>query len=200
MTDLPNPYSVTKRKPRRRKVLEIGGQRFDKLTVIGRAGKAPDGKTLWQCLCDCGNHIKAHTGELNRGSRRSCGCWQKPRPIKSAADRFWSRVDQRGNDECWPWLGGTNIRGYGRFRRGRKASGMMGAHQFSYELHHGQIPSGLVVMHRCDNPCCVNPAHLSVGTFQDNSIDCRIKGRSRMLFEPGFDPRRTGRKPRGANA
>jgi hypothetical protein len=184
---------------RRRKTFDVGGQRFGMLVAVERGGKRPDGKTLWLCRCDCGSAIQAHTGELRRGGRYSCGCTLKPKPIRSAVDRFWAYVHRSGADECWLWLGGTNIRGYGRFRRGRKASGMMGAHQFSYELHHGPIPSGLVVMHSCDNPGCVNPAHLSVGTFQDNSIDCRVKGRSRMLFEPGFDPRRTGRKPRAAN-
>jgi hypothetical protein len=108
----------------------------------------------------------------------------------SAEDRFWRFVKKAGDDECWLWQGGTNIRGYGRFRRGRASEGMAGAHRFSYELHNGPAPSDRVVMHSCDNPQCVNPKHLSLGTHLDNSHDRSRKGRDAGLFVRGEDARR----------
>ncbi len=77
--------------------------------------------------------------------------------------RFWSKVDKRGPDECWPWLGAKSKpnngapSGYGTFRSNR-------AHRVSYTLIKGEIPQGLVLDHLCRNPECVNPAHLEAVT------------------------------------
>lgn len=91
----------------------------------------------------------------------------------SLPERFWSRVLQKPG--CWEWTGAVNDSGYGRIAvRGR----MEGAHRVSWELHHGPIPRGLWVLHCCDNPPCTNPAHLFLGTCQDNLADMRAKGRS----------------------
>lgn len=78
---------------------------------------------------------------------------------------------------CWFWAAGKLASGYGRFRRENYGDTVM-AHRFSYELYVGAIPAGLVVMHACDNPSCVNPAHLSVGTHGDNVMDRVSKQRS----------------------
>lgn len=86
--------------------------------------------------------------------------------------RFWSYV-LRG-DDCWEWIG-AHCRGYGRFWDGERE---VRAHRFSYALHVGDIPAGLMVLHRCDNPPCVNPAHLFVGTNDDNMADKKVKGRN----------------------
>lgn len=77
---------------------------------------------------------------------------------------------------CWIWIAGCTESGYSAFKvNGIQTRG----HRFSYELYIGPIPEGLIVMHRCDNPKCVNPDHLSVGTNADNVADRDSKGRTK---------------------
>ncbi len=102
------------------------------------------------------------------------------RPRTPAVDRFWKRVDKRGPDECWPWAGSRRRLGHGIldvFRDGTLRH--VNAHRFSWELVNGAVPTGLHVLHRCDYPPCVNPAHLFLGTAAENQYDKRDKGRAR---------------------
>jgi len=99
--------------------------------------------------------------------------------MKSMAERLWERVALSPSG-CWEWQGKADRHGYGRLRRER-TTGRRGqlilAHRASWELHRGPIPPGLEVCHQCDNPRCVNPAHLFVGSHRDNMADMRVKGR-----------------------
>lgn len=92
--------------------------------------------------------------------------------------RVRAGVERKGDDECWPWTHYVETDGYGRFRFNKKR---YYAHRAAYELVNGPVPRGMVVMHSCDNPLCCNPAHLSVGTSRDNTIDMDRKGR-RVTF------------------
>ena len=85
--------------------------------------------------------------------------------------RFWSKVDRRSTDECWPWLASQNGMGYGQFRVGSLRDGsrrLVLAHRTAYELLVGPIPEGLTLDHLCRNPQCVNPAHLEHVTNAEN--------------------------------
>jgi hypothetical protein len=93
-----------------------------------------------------------------------------------ATDRFWRYVNK--TDGCWLWTGGSRSKkGYGQIGGGGKGAKHILAHRLSYEIHKGQIPEGMVVMHSCDNPSCVNPDHLSVGTQSQNILEAFAKGR-----------------------
>lgn len=108
-----------------------------------------------------GQHVRFCTGHAGR---------------RSPVEKFWEKVKKTPG--CWLWTGARTGRGYGAlyFQEGGKRWHKT-AHRLSWEYARGAIPNGLFICHHCDNPLCVNPAHLFVGTVQDNNRDRDNKGR-----------------------
>lgn len=104
-----------------------------------------------------------------------------PKYLAKVTKRFWAKVEKNGAGDCWIWHGGkrrNSKKQYGRIWIGDKTTHV---HRLAYELLVGPIPKGLLVCHHCDNPSCVNPDHLFVGTAWDNTHDMMAKGRANFI-------------------
>lgn len=138
----------------------------------------------------CGQEFSATNGIKAMTKRKYCSrhCalkgnrYRRGKMIVPLKDRFWTKVECRGHNECWPWLSITDACGYGMmFQCSKPKIRWYRAHRLSYELNVGPIPVGMKVLHRCDNPTCVNPKHLWLGTQSDNNRDRDTKGRGRLV-------------------
>lgn len=126
----------------------------------------------------CGTIVKVQPSKAKQGNKhyycsKECSYVGRGIPLE---ERLWSKVNK--TDDCWIWTGATKQFGYGQI-------GVDGqtklAHRVAWELTNGQIPEGLEVCHHCDTPSCVNPAHLFLGTHEDNMLDMKSKGRGKRL-------------------
>ncbi|MRR49333.1 MAG: hypothetical protein EG825_00200 [Rhodocyclaceae bacterium] len=100
-----------------------------------------------------------------------------PSSPEHLARRLANGIDEPREVGCWNWTRITNGSGYGMLK---VAGRMVYAHRLAYELSHGSVPDGLHVIHSCDNPRCINPAHLSLGTRSQNMKECSERGRARI--------------------
>ena len=118
-------------------------------------------------MCVCGKKFITYPSRIKKGFGNFCSikCYAVPVEI-----RFWKYI--RKTDFCWEWIGYKDKNGYGRISKKRR---FFSVHRISWELHNGKIPDGLCVLHSCDNPSCVNPDHLFLGSFQNNSNDCALR-------------------------
>ncbi len=158
------------------------GTRFGFWVVVGESEPAPSGMSRWICRCDCGAERTLRRAILITGTSRSCGCMTgalKSQRSKFQHERRLARMLENyipePNTGCWLWLGPYARRDYGH------VSGFTGetlAHRLFWRHHRGAPPPGLHVLHRCDTPACVNPAHLFLGTDADNIHDMMAKGRA----------------------
>lgn len=136
-----------------------------------------------QCTCpECGKHfeIPPNRARLKRRGIVCCSRYCRALHLSKSTrqpiiERFWRYVQK--TETCWLWVGVKSSDGYGSMGIDGK---QVGTHRVSWELHNGPIPDGKRVLHNCpggDNPTCVNPAHLFLGTQKDNVQDCIRKRR-----------------------
>lgn len=175
--------------------MDMTGRRFGKLVVVDWGDRLPDRSRSWLVRCDCGTEKYMCGRMLRKGEAVSCGC-HRAREIYTP-ETFHDFVDKSDPGGCWIWTSRRDRKGYGRIGKSqgsRDSTRMVFAHRWSYEIHKGEIPDGLFVLHSCDNPPCVNPDHLRVGTHQDNMRDMMDRGRS---WRGGPKPRQAIDQARG---
>ena len=170
--------------PRRR--LEIAGRRFQMVNVVSFA-YMNGVRSVWKCMCDCGNEFFSEGRNFTSGKRKSCGCTNNKRSatkkstvqkvIKTNRQRLQDAITLNETNGCWEWKKSTFKGGYGAITINGK---QFSAHRASYECFVGEIPEGLHVLHKCDNPRCINPDHLWVGTHKENMLDKMAKGRDNV--------------------
>ncbi len=114
--------------------------------------------------------------KFSKARKETCSKAQRKKaalvPLK---EKFWSRVDIKGKDECWEWTRGRLKAGYGQFRDHRTKE--VRAHRVAWELTNGRIPKGAFMCHDCDNPPCCNPNHLHLGDSISNMKEKKERGR-----------------------
>jgi hypothetical protein len=143
------------------------------------------------CACGCGNETRRMVSTSRVPVYNK---WCDGHKRRAFEWRFWKYVNK--TDGCWLWTGAIGGSGYGLLGVENRN---VPAHRLSWQIHNGPIPDGLLVCHTCDNPPCVNPAHLWLGTNLDNARDKMAKGRHAVAnwthckYGHEFTPENTGR-------
>lgn len=112
----------------------------------------------------------------------------------SLEKRFWPKVDIRGPNDCWEWKGACHPAGHGQIRAGGRSGRVVYAHRVAWELANGPIPEGMCILHRCDNPPCVNLLHLYLGTHVDNLQDAYDRSRRQVVVPDNVGERNSNAK------
>lgn len=164
--------------PRRRRGIE------DKCCSIRCAGIYRRKKPNGTCVACSSAFVKRR--DSSEYCSNECRSTARINTLKNLDAWYWSRVNKNGPDPshvpgiggCWLWRGPLTGIGYGLPNLNGRPTG---AHRISWIAHNGEVPRNLLVLHRCDVPACVNPAHLFLGTHKDNAVDRHTKGRTKGL-------------------
>jgi hypothetical protein len=157
--------------------IDLVGRRFGSLVVVALAERTPGKQFRWACRCDCGGCLVAQGNNLRNGHTQSCGCLVPPHKVPGSLDqRIVSNVIVSEVTGCWEWQLHRNRSGYGHIKMPGQRWRL--THRASYEQFIGPIPSGMLVLHKCDVRHCVNPDHLFLGDDKANYDDMVAKGRA----------------------
>lgn len=144
-----------------KEIKDLTGLRVGRIVVVEYAGKGNGTRPRckWKCKCDCGNEKIISTDALSAGITKSCGCLKSPNAsqyIDKLRDRLrkHSKIEKNG---CWIWSSAYLRHGYGNTTI-RNVS--LAAHRASWIAWKGKIPKNMYILHKCDNPSCINPEHL----------------------------------------
>jgi hypothetical protein len=129
----------------------------------------------WSVIQSCGNKACVNPEHLYAAESKT------EHSKSDVKERLMSRLHVDDKSSCWNYTAYKNSHGYGKMGYGPREMGVEYVHRISYEIHFGEIPKGLFVLHQCDNPACANPDHLFLGTQGDNIQDAIDKGR--MWFQ-----------------
>ena len=158
-------------------VMSCGCRRLVEPKPDGDVGQRRRAGFIAAGLCSrCGKTAAANGRRLCSACLVRAPANAKRHRYMTPTERLWAEVERGAVDACWEWRGKKTSFGYGSLcHLGKKD----GAHRVAFMLSVGPIPDGMFVCHRCDNPPCCNPAHLFLGTVQDNTADMDRKGRRR---------------------